>query len=296
MLVLILDIKVLGLALSMMRGNQISYLHRQIILVCLFQAFGHMTDNDLSTLYIAQLVVRVNASRLVFRKIDRILYLTYIMVKSTCAHQLRIGIEFPRYLSGQITHLDAMLESAWCHFTHTPQQLLVHVTKLNKRYVGDEAEELLYQIKHRVTTEDCDARDSQVHIFTAIKPRDVIMSDKIYRKVRQYSHHAQAEYCRQSCSHLHRHKLQGALQYRGTDQHHRKMCHYGRPRVHEHPDKNGYHRKWQDIDMQKTMPHHQRGQYRCNDDQRERHADIAYLLEELFPVECQINSEECDNE
>ena len=55
---------------------------RQIVFVRQLQSVRDMADNDLRTLLVAQILVRVDATRLVFRKKRRILHLPDIMIQS----------------------------------------------------------------------------------------------------------------------------------------------------------------------------------------------------------------------
>ena len=72
------------------------------------------------------------------------------MVEGACADKLALGIDFPGYLGGEVTHLDGMLESARGNFAHLTQQFLVHVGQFDEGDVRCETESFFNKIEQRV--------------------------------------------------------------------------------------------------------------------------------------------------
>ena len=64
----------------MMGADKVFDYFRQIMLVRQFQSVCHMTDHDLGTLLIIQILMRIDASRLILRKESGILHLADIMI------------------------------------------------------------------------------------------------------------------------------------------------------------------------------------------------------------------------
>ena len=64
----------------MMSADEVFDYFRQIVFVCQFQPVCHVTDHDLSTLFVIQILMRIDSSRLVFCKEGRILHLANIMI------------------------------------------------------------------------------------------------------------------------------------------------------------------------------------------------------------------------
>ena len=75
----IINIEILGKPGAMMGGDEILDDARKVGLFCHFQAFGHVADDDLCTLQIGKLVVRIDAS-LIFGEEYRIAHLADVMI------------------------------------------------------------------------------------------------------------------------------------------------------------------------------------------------------------------------
>ena len=76
-----------------------------------------MADNHLCAVDGPHLLVGVDA-RLVFSEIDGIGYLADVVVECACADKLALGINLAGNLGSEVTHLDGVLEGAWCHLAH----------------------------------------------------------------------------------------------------------------------------------------------------------------------------------
>ena len=76
-----------------------------------------MADNHLGTVDGAHLLVGIY-TRLVLCEIDGIGNFADIMIEGTRADELALGINLSGNLCGEVTYLDGVLESAWCHLTH----------------------------------------------------------------------------------------------------------------------------------------------------------------------------------
>ena len=66
----------------MMGADKIFDRFRQIVFIRQFQSIRHMADNDLCTLFVIQILMRINPSRLILRKESRIFHLPDIVIQS----------------------------------------------------------------------------------------------------------------------------------------------------------------------------------------------------------------------
>ena len=267
-----------------------------------------MTDDHLSTIYTGELVMGIDTSRLVLSEIDRILHLADVMIECASTHQLRIGTNLTCYLGSKVSHLNTMLESAWSHLTHTSQQVLIHVAQLNQRNIRDESEELLYQIKQGIATEDDDATNGQIDIFAAVDASKVIMKNHEDGQIRNHRHHScddsrpeqlrtagqftQGEHRGETSHQLYSNKLERLLKDRGTDKYHRDMRHQSGARIHEYTDKHRNDGKRQHEYMEHRMIHQNRC-HRCSHDNKGiNHADRTHASEIVLAIKRQIECKE----
>ena len=72
-----------------------------------------MINYHLGALHIAQTLVRVHATALVFSEEGRILHLADIVIEGTCPCQLSLGTNPTGSFEYQIRHLHRVLECAW---------------------------------------------------------------------------------------------------------------------------------------------------------------------------------------
>ena len=125
-LVLVFHVEILGLALSVVGGNEVAYDVGQVVLVGQLQSVGDVTDDDLCAVNVRQVLVRIKA-RLVLGEVDGVLYLSYVVIQGTGTHQLRLGTNLVGYLGSQVAHLYGVLERAGSHLAHAAQHVLAHV-------------------------------------------------------------------------------------------------------------------------------------------------------------------------
>lgn len=311
-LVLVFHEEELGLALSVVGGDELADDGGQVVLVGQFQTFGDVADNHLRTLDAVETLVRIDAARLVLGEVDGVLNLAYVVVEGARAHQLALGANLACYLGRQVAHLDRVLEGARCHLAHAAQHLFVHVGKLNERDVRREAEGLLDDVEQGVAAEEQQAVDDEAGELGAVEVGHVVAAHPFERHVDQYARDgdehgrpeqlraaaqfAQREDGRNAHERLYGHKLQRPLEHGRHNEYEHGMGKEGRARVHEHADEDGHHRKRQDEHVHQAVADEQCGQQREDDDEGVEHGRGARLLEIVVAEEAQVEREGRDEE
>ena len=97
MFVLIFDIEIFGDSTPVMRQNEVLDDGWQVVFLCHFHAFGHMTDDNLRTILITHVVMRVH-SGLSFGEEYRVGHLTYVVIKGARTYQQAVGTDAVGYL------------------------------------------------------------------------------------------------------------------------------------------------------------------------------------------------------
>ena len=110
----------------MVSTDKIFYYLWKVVLVGQSHAVSHVTDDNLCTLLVAQLVMRVHA-RLIFGKEGRVQHFPNIMIHGSRTYQLAIGPNTVGSRSSQIRQLKGMLECARCHFRHLTHQFIIDI-------------------------------------------------------------------------------------------------------------------------------------------------------------------------
>ena len=75
----------------MVSGDEILDYFGEIVLLGQLQPVRHMADDDLGTLLIAQILVRIDSTRLVLGEEHRILHLADVMIQRSGTYQLAFG-------------------------------------------------------------------------------------------------------------------------------------------------------------------------------------------------------------
>ncbi len=75
----------------MVSGDEVLDHFGQLYLLGQLQSVGHMADDDLGALFIAQILVRVDSARLVFGEEHRILHFADVMIQRSGTYQLAFG-------------------------------------------------------------------------------------------------------------------------------------------------------------------------------------------------------------
>ena len=160
-LVLVADVEELGLALSVVGGDEVADDLWQVMLVGHLETLGDVADDVLGGLNVGEHFVRVDA-RLVFGEINGVRELSDVVVQGTGTHQLGISIDLVGNLTGQIGYLYGMLEGSRGHLTHTTQQRTVGVRELDECDVAGESEGFLNDVQQGIGKEQSDTADGQV--------------------------------------------------------------------------------------------------------------------------------------
>ena len=116
-------------------------------------AVKHMRNDDLGTLHVGDVVMRVVATMLVLSKIHRVLHLTDIVIQGTRAGQQCIASNGKQHLVAEVGHLDGMLERARSHGGKLSKQRRVGVVQFHQSQGSGQAKQLLeeedqWQRKH----------------------------------------------------------------------------------------------------------------------------------------------------
>ena len=98
----------------------------QVVFLCQFQTFRHMTDDHLGTLHEGHALMGIDA-RLVLREIDGVQDLADVVVIGSGTHELALCADLIGNLCCKVTHLDGMLEGAGGYLAHTTEHFLVHI-------------------------------------------------------------------------------------------------------------------------------------------------------------------------
>ena len=176
--ILLLHIEVLGLALSMVRGDELLDDIGQIVFIGQLQALGDMADNHLGTFDIRHIGMRIH-TRLVLGEINGIKRLSDIMVEGTSTYQLTLRADLIGNLCSQVAHLDGVLEGAWGHFAHAAQQFLIHIRQLDERDVRREAEGFLNEIEQRVGAEQEQTIDNEIVELATVNVDEAVMTHPV---------------------------------------------------------------------------------------------------------------------
>ena len=167
MFVLVAYIEELGLAQSVVCGNEVADDLGQSFFVCHPQSFGDMADDDLCTLYVRQHLVRVDA-RLVLGIVYGVGQFADVVVEGTCTHQLSLGTNLVGYLARQVGHLDGVVEGAWGYLAHATQQRTVGVGEFDECDVAGKSEGFLDEIKQRIGEKQGNAVEYQIVVYAIV--------------------------------------------------------------------------------------------------------------------------------
>ena len=138
-----------------------------------FHTIGNVFDDDARTLFVGQVVVRIDTSLLVFGKECRIYHLANVMIEGSRTHQSAVGSNLIGYLRSQITHCDGMLECARRHLTEVAQQPLIGVRQFYERDNGDKSKRLLHKKHQRIGQQHQYGIDQEMIVDTGIE-REVV--------------------------------------------------------------------------------------------------------------------------
>ena len=143
------NVEVFGAAGAMVRADKVDDLFRKPRFLRHLDAVEHVGDDDLGTLDVGDIVMRVIATMLVLSKIHRILHLADVMVQSPGASQQRVASNLIQHLVAEVGHLHTMLESAGRIRRQLPQQRRVGVVQLHQSEGGGQAKHLLEEEHQR---------------------------------------------------------------------------------------------------------------------------------------------------
>ncbi len=310
------DVEVFRHATAVVGGDEILDDFGEVVLLGQLQAVGHVADDHLRALLVGQVLVRVDAARLVFGEKHGLLHLADVMVEGAGTHQLGIGADGIGCRRRQVGHLHGVLEGARHGFGHPAEQGSVDVGQLHQCDVGREAEGLFHQEQQRVGEEQQDAVDDKVDVHRAVHLAEVILGNQFegeiggrigygdhacrleeLRALRQF---AQAEDGGQPGGTLQQDELMRIAQADGADEHRDDQREEGRARVEEHPDDDGQHGVGQHVDIEEVLRHHQAGDGAVEGDacEEQRHAAlvVVVLLAEEVQVEHEAQHEDADVE
>ena len=147
------DVEVFRHAATVVGGNEVLDDLGQVVFFGQFQAVGHVADDYLRALFVRQVLVGIDAARLILGEEHRLLHLADIVVEGTGSHQLGVAADSIGCRRRQVGHLHGVLEGAGHGLGHAAQQRGVDVAQLHQCDVGREAERLFYQEQQGVGEE-----------------------------------------------------------------------------------------------------------------------------------------------
>ena len=306
MFIFIGDVEILCLPMPVVGGDEVAYYFRQVVFLSQLQAVGHVVDDDLCALFVAQVLVRVDTA-LVFGEEHRIAHLPYVMIERSRTHQLAFCTDFVGCLGREVGHLHGVLERARCHFRQLAQQRVVDVGQFDEGHVGSEAEHLLQHEQERIGEQQEHAIDEEVEIHRHVELRQVIFRDEFVGEIRQavtqrddegraeqlraLREVAQAVDGRQAADDLQEEEVIRIAQDDGADEDGRHVGHEGRARIHEHADGYGQDGHGQHVDAQEVVGHHQRRDDGKHGRQRNEQQQAALALEVVTAEQLQVDEE-----
>ena len=109
------DVEVLGQAAAVVGADEVTDDLRQVVFFRQFQSVGHVVDDDLCTLFVVELVVRIDTG-LVFGEERRIQHLADVVIHGSGTHQLAVGPDAVGGGRREVGQLQGVLEGARRHF------------------------------------------------------------------------------------------------------------------------------------------------------------------------------------
>ena len=310
------DVEVFRLAAAVVGGDELLDDLGQVVLLRQFQPVRHVADDHLCALLVVEVLVRVDAARLVLGEEYRILHLADVVVQGARTHQLAFGADTVGCFGGKVRHLHGVLERARNCLRHPPQQAVVDVGQLHQRDVRREAEGLFYQEKQRVGEEQQYAVHDEVGVHTAVQFRQVVFRYQLEGKVdggvgqnhqdggaeqlRTLRKFPQAEDGGQARRELQQDELVRIAQADGADQHRDHLREEGCPRIEEHADDDRQHGIRDDVYVEDVVRHHHRRHHAVEHDEGEQQRQTAFavviVLAEEVEVEHEAEHEDADVE
>jgi len=149
-----------------------------------FHPLGNMTDDDTCAFLIGQALVWVNA-HLVFGEKRGCLHLPNVVIKRAGTHQQAVCPNAVGNLGSKVGHGDGMLERAWSHLAHLPEQAFVGVGEFEKRHTRSETEGAFDNIHQRISQQQQHTVGHEVAIHARLKVGDVACLHQLQRKEHQ---------------------------------------------------------------------------------------------------------------
>ena len=184
MLVLIVNIEVLCHSRPVMGEDKLANKGGQVGFLGHFHSFGYVTDDDARAFFIGKALVWVHA-HLVFGEECGGFHLPDVVIKCTGTHQQAVCPNAVGYLGSKVGHGDGMLERAWSHLAHLPEQAFVGVGEFEKRHTRSETEGAFDNIHQRIGQQQQHTVGHEVAIHARLKVGDVACLHQLQRKEHQ---------------------------------------------------------------------------------------------------------------
>ena len=133
-----------------------------------------MTDDDLGTFQITQLVVWIH-SCLILRKEYRVCHFADIVIECSGTYQQTVCLDTVGYLRCQITYGDGVLECTRSNLAQVAQQPLVGVGQLEECDIRGETKRLLDDVHQWIGEQQEDSIDGGIGVHAAVDIEHLIV-------------------------------------------------------------------------------------------------------------------------
>ena len=184
MFIFIGDIEIFCQTLAVVRTDEVADDLWQVMLFRQFQSVGHVADDDLGALLIAQTLVWIH-TRLVFGEEGRIDHLADVVIQGACTYQLALAADMVGSGGSQVGHLQRMLEGTRSHLRHFAQQAVVDVRQFHQGYVRGETKSLLEHEEQGVGKKQQDAVDHEINVHAGVELGQIVFVNQFESEIEE---------------------------------------------------------------------------------------------------------------
>ena len=163
----------------MVSGDEILDYFGEIVLLGQLQPVRHMADDDLGTLLIAQILVRIDSTRLVLGEEHRILHLADVMIQCSGTYQLAFGSDTVGCFRRKVGNLHGMLEGAGNCLGHAAQQAVVDVGQFDQGDIGGKAKRLFHQEEQGIGEQQQHSVDDEIGVHASVDFCQVVFCNQL---------------------------------------------------------------------------------------------------------------------
>ena len=167
----------------MVSGDEILDYFGEIVLLGQLQPVRHMADDDLGTLLIAQILVRIDSTRLVLGEEHRILHLADVMIQRSGTYQLAFGSDAVGRFCRKVGNLHGMLEGAGNCLGHAAQQAVVDVGQFDQGDIGGKAKRLFHQEEQGIGEQQQHSVNDEISVHASVDFCQVVFCNQLKSKV-----------------------------------------------------------------------------------------------------------------